>query len=55
LTGRLTLVLGVLKRAAQDFEWTSHVKGVVAREEGEQHLDLLNGAIGAVSDCTHLD
>jgi hypothetical protein len=55
LSRMLTLVLGVLKRTAQDLEWASHVESVVAREQGEQHLDLFNGAIGAVSDCTHLE
>lgn len=48
-----TFVLGVLERTAQDLERTGHVKRVVAREEGEQHLDLLNGAFSAVGDCTH--
>jgi hypothetical protein len=52
---RLTFVLGVLKRTAQDLERASHVESVVSREEGEQHLDLIIGAVGAVSDCTHLE
>jgi hypothetical protein len=51
---RLTFVLGILKRTAQDLERASHVESVVAREEGEQHLDLLIRSIGAVGDCTHL-
>lgn len=44
-----------MEGAAQDLEGSGHVKRVVAREEGKQHLDLLHGAIGAVSDCTHLE
>lgn len=47
-----TLVLGVLQRAAEDLQRAGHVERVVAREEGEQHLDLLD-AVGAVCDCTH--
>lgn len=51
----LTLVLGVMERAAQDLERTGHVERIIAREEGEQHLDDLNWAISAVGDCTHCD
>ena len=51
----LTLVLGVLERATEDLKRTCHVERVVAREQGKQHLDLLDRAIGAVSDCTHCE
>lgn len=50
----LTLVLGVLQRATKDLKRAGHVKRIVAREQGKQHLDLLN-AVSAVSDCTHCE
>jgi hypothetical protein len=53
--GVLTLVFGVMERAAQNLKRSSHVERVVAREESEQHLDDLNGPISAAGDCTHRD
>jgi hypothetical protein len=51
----LTLFLGILKRAAQDLERARDIERVVARKEGEQHLDRLNRSISAVGDCTHCE
>jgi hypothetical protein len=51
-----TLILGAVERAAQDLERASDIEGVVVGIQGEQNLDDLNGAaIGAISNCTHLD
>jgi len=50
---KLTFVLGVVQRAAEDLEGPSYVQGVVARVQAEQHLDDLNRTIGGISDCTH--
>lgn len=49
----LTLVFGVLERAAQDLKGTGHVERIVPGKEGEQHLDLLNGISAVGGDCTH--
>ena len=52
-TKRLTLVLGVVQSTAEDLERASYIEGVVARVQGEEDLDRLDGSLVVSSNCTH--